>query len=701
MLMLFTVVYTTVYGQMSKSTFNSKFRDATKLMNEKLWNKSIRIWQELNDAEPNNNNVQYKLGYAYLQTANDKLKALPYLEAAIKGKLTKNYDPYDASESGIPLDAMYYLGRAYHLDFDTDEAINTYEKLLSDIPKKHRLKESAIRQIEMCQEAKKQKKNPKSHIVSNVGEIINTDFNDYTPVISYDESSMFFTSRRLRVDSSNYTYRDDDTGEYNEDIYRSYRDRSGNWSDPELVKLNKDQHTAAISTSADGKKLYLYYDDDGDGNIYETRYENNSWIEPELLGSDINTKAWETHVTFTPDEQTLYYVSNRKGGYGGRDIYRCVKLPNGEWSKSLNIGDKLNTKYEEDSPYISPDGKILFFSSNGHNSMGGFDIFYSTLTGDEEWSTPKNIGYPVNSVDDDVFYAPTANPARAYYSSQKTEGYGLKDIYVIDIPDAPFSSNLALLKGYIFAAEGEELPMDTYLKVTNEKNGQSNIYRPRERDGSYVTILPPCNTYHIEYFTEDVLIHEEYIEVPCNAGFNEIEKEVFLMPVYIDGPEKEIEEVIEQPEIVEPTIEIGVDNNDSFNKDNPEESIINSGDAYYEKYFVYDSNDEGVEETIYDGFIAGIVEISKNNGKIILTIESSASKVPSSRYENNTQLSKARNNKAKAKITKSLTAKGLKLGTDFEYAEPIIKVLGPEYENDASNVEKYEPFQYIKVWVKS
>lgn len=692
------IIANTAVGQMSKGTFNDKFRDATKLMNEKFWNKSIRILEELNDAQPNNNNVKYKLGYAYLQTSTDKTKALTYLEDAIQGKISKNYDPYDATEKSVPVDAMYYLGRAYHLDFDTSEAIQIYEKLLTEIPKKHRLRVMAVRQIEMCEEAIKQRNSPKTHVVTNVGGVINTKYNDFTPVISYDESSMFFTSRRLRSDSSNFTYRDEDTGEYNEDIYQSFRDKEGNWSEPEIIDLSTEKNTAAISTSADGKKLYLYVDDDGDGNIYESRFESNQWLKPELLGSDINSKAWETHVTYTPDEQTLYYVSNRKGGTGGRDIYRCVKLPNGKWSKSLNLGDQINTQYEEDSPYISPDGKTLFFSSNGHNSMGGFDIFYTTLLEDEVWTTPKNIGYPINSVDDDIFYAPTANPSRAYYSSQNESGFGAKDIYVIDLPDAPFVSNLALLKGYIYAPEGEELPSDTYLQVTNEKTGETTIYRPRSRDGAYVTILPPCLKYHIEYFADDFLIHEEYIDVPCNSGYNEIEKEIFLMPVYIEKP------VIANPVVEEPKdseIEIGVDDNDEFDKEKPEDLIVNETDAYYEKYFVYDSNDVNKEEQIYDQFIAGVVEISKNNGKVILTIESSASKVPSSRYSNNTLLSKARNNKAKNKITKSLKSKGMIEGKDFEYGEPIIKVLGPEYKNDAANVSKYEPFQYIKVWVKS
>lgn len=685
----------TSYGQISKSSYSSKLRDATKLMNEKYWYKAINILEDLNEADPNNNNVKYKLGMSYLNTSNNKLRALSYLEDASEGKISKNYDPFDPSETGVPVDVLYYLGRAFHLDFETTQAIETYEKLLSDISKKHRMTKKATRQIEMCEEAIKQKNDPKTHIITNVGTVINTNYNEYTPVISFDESNMFFTSRRLRTDSSNFTLRDEDTGEYNEDIYRSYRDADGIWSDPEMVNLNRDQHTAAISTSADGKKLYLYYDDDGDGNIYESRYENKSWTEPELLGSDINSDAWETHISVTPDEQSLYYVSSRDKGLGGRDIYRCVKLPNGEWSKSLNAGENINTQYDEDSPYISADGRTMYFSSDGHNSMGGFDIFYSTLSGDEDWSVPKNIGYPVNSVDDDVFYAPTANPARAYYSSQKIEGHGLKDIYLIELPDAPFASNLALLKGYIYAAEGEDLPADTYLKVTNEKTGESNIYRPRDRDGSYVTILQPCVNYHIEYFAEDKLIHEEYIDVPCNSGYNEIEKELFLMPVYIEKPVAEVPEPVE--EVVE-SIEVGVDNNNTFDKDNPEELIMNANDAYYEKFFVYDSNDVSKKETIYDEFIDGIAKMCAD-GKLTILIESSASKVPSSRYKNNTLLSKARNNKAKGKITKSLKAKGLSEGTNFTFSDAVIKVLGPKYANDAVNVDKYEPFQYIKVWV--
>jgi hypothetical protein len=140
--------------------------------------------------------------------------------------------------------------------------------------------------------------------------------------------------------------------------------------------------------------------------LYSSTLIGETWNEPQLLGSDINTANWETHATVAADGSGMYFVSDRPGGLGGRDIYRCVKLPNGEWSRALNIGNQINTPFEEDAPFLSADGKTLYFSSNGHTTMGGFDIFYSRLGDDGLWGLPVNMGYPLNTVDDDVFFIP-------------------------------------------------------------------------------------------------------------------------------------------------------------------------------------------------------------------------------------------------------------------------------------------------------
>jgi tetratricopeptide (TPR) repeat protein len=687
-------------AQLALGDFNTKFLEANQLMEEKQWNQSIDIWQELFASNSQNANVNYKLGYCFLQTPTKKLKAMPYLQFAANQSISPNYDPYDPKEELAPVEARYYLGRVFHLNYEMDKAIAEYNKLLEVLPEKHQLYAQALHQIEMCNNAKYQVAHPEGYLISNVGPVINQETNDFSPVVSIDESAMFFTSRRMRADSTNQFITDGDTGEFMEDIYVSYRDQAGNWQTPELLNINTDAHAATCSVSPDGQELYIYYDKAGDGQIWKSVLVGETWTEPEMLGSDINSPSWETHATVSADGNTLYFVSNRPGGKGGRDIYRCVKLPNGDWSKALNVGDVLNTPYEEDAPFLSADGRTLYFSSSGHSSMGGFDIFYSTLSDDGEWTKPVNIGYPVNTVDDDVFFAPTATGKRAYYSSRKEEGFGLKDIYVIDMPDSPVESGLAVLKGFIVPAEGEEIPEDTYIQVTNKETGEVSEYRPRMRDGGYVAVLPPCISYKIEYFVNSEIVHEEFINVPCESAYSEIDKEIYLLPVHLGGA---IASDDTKPNL--PNVKPGDIKPDSpeVMKDETVGVLLEGGKAYYQRYFIYDMgewNDEAVEQK-YSEFVEGVAEIIRLNGTARLLVESSASKVPSSRFRSNNELTAFRNKLATQEVTKALEMKGFKKGKDFSFQDARKLVQGPDYQNDAQERKAvYEQFQYIKIWVE-
>ncbi len=690
------------FGQRAPRDFNSRFLEANRLMEEKFWNQSIEIWKELHESTPQNANVNYKLGYCYLQTANDKLKALPHLEYAASQELQDNYDAFDSKETKVPIDATFYLGRAYHLNYELDKAIVQYQKVLDKVNKKHRLHDMSTRHIAMCNNAKFHLSNPKNFMISNVGPVINQETNEYSPVISIDESALFFTSRRMRTDSTNQFIIDIDTQEYREDIYVSYKDIAGNWQTPELLNINTDSHAAVISTSPDGQELYIYYDFGGNGQIWKSELVGETWSDPVKMGSDINSDHWETHITVSTDGRELYFVSNRPGGEGGRDIYRCVMLPNGEWSKALNIGPTINTPFEEDSPFLSADGKTLYFSSTGHEGMGGFDIFYALRGEDGEWSKPVNIGYPVNTVDDDAFFVPTASGKRAYYSSFRNEGYGLKDIYMVDMPDSPVESDLAVLKGYIFAAEGEDLPDDAFVRVINEDTGEVTEYRPRQRDGAYVAVLPPCITYRVEYYANSEMVHKDFVNVPCESAYSEIEKEIYLLPVHLGGAYVPGEEVVEESPVEKEKEIVGATPKE-LTTDDKVGVIATAESAYYQRYFIYDKGewtDKKVEDALAE-FVEGVENLIRIKGSATLLIESSASKVPSSRFKNNQELSAFRNKQAQEELTKTLKDHGFEPGKDFQFQTPRKLVSGPDYRNDAQkNKHVYEQYQYIKVWAE-
>ncbi len=423
------------------------------------------------------------------------------------------------------------------------------------------------------------------------------------------------------------------------------------------------------------------------------------------MASNINTGSWETHITVSSDEKTLYFVSDRSKGYGGRDIYRCVKLPTGEWSKALNIGPSINTPFDEDAVFLSADGKTLYFSSNGHTSMGDFDIFYSTLGDDGEWSKPTNIGYPLNTTDADVFFYPTAGNNRAYYSSRKEGGYGLKDIYLIEMPDSEIEAELSVLKGYIYPAEGDKLPENTLVLVTNKTTGKVTEYKVRQRDGSYVAILPPCVAYEIEYFVNDELIEEEFINVPCESGYQTIEKEVFLLPVQLEKETKDAsaDGTPCDDEITKLQSQIDLLTQKLLEKDN--NSITTTYDdkraeADYLRYFLYDFNDFGLKEEKFEQFADNLKKVIDTKSSAVVSIEASASNVPSSRFTTNDLLAESRAKMAKRQVLEAAKARGVD-PSKITFKPAVTRVQGPKYNNDATkNKSTYELYQYIKLFVE-
>lgn len=731
--------------------FGAKFIEANQLMEEKFWNQAVKNWKELLAMNPENCNVNYKLGYSLLQTTNAKSEALEYLERAIAKKTSKSYDPYDPSERRAPSDVYFYLARAQHLNYKLDDAIGNYEKYKKMISKKNQMYAAANREIVACEEAKRQIANPKSYVITNVGPVINGPENDFSPVLSIDESSMFFTSRRLRPDSTNSRIIDPETQEFKEDVYVSFKDAENQWTTPELLNLNSDEHDATISVSPDGQLLFIYRDSLGDGQIFYSRLIGETWSDPAKLGSDINTKFWETHATISADGNLLFFVSNRPGGYGGRDIYKCVKLPNGEWSRALNVGPIINTPLDEDSPFLTADGKTMYFASKGHTTMGDFDLFSAKLGADGEWTKPENMGYPLNTVDNDIFFQPMADGRRAYYSSEKDGGYGKKDIYLVDLPREISESSVAVLKGFIIGEDGKELPSDLKVIVTNLKNGEKAEYRPRMRDGGFLAVLSPCTNYSVEYLQGLDRIKQDAVSVPCENQFYEIEREVFLIsglgadgganeqeepaPVIVppvrepkkeepkaevpktdipktdipktDTPKTDVPKVdvpkTDTPK-VEPPVEapteltIPVDLN--YDPKNPIKTQFIEGVGYAEfsRFFVYDFTDFGKSEMKFQVFIKNVKKIIEKKGPVKITVEASASNVPSSRFKTNQELATWRNKTAENQVRDEMKAFGFVEGKDYIFGEPVKLVQGKKYENDAQkNKAQYEPYQYIKV----
>ena len=483
----------------SKVNYKGIFDRAEIFLMDENYSRALPLYDSLVTSNRANGNWNFKLGLCYLNSATEFSKAVVYLENAVAAT---GMNPKDNSfkEDKAPIAAYLYLGDAYHRNFRFDDAIEAYRKYKTYIsPKNSKYLSYLDYKIQVCNNAKEITASPVNMYIKNLGEEINSPYPDYSPVLSADESILLFTSRR----PDGVGGKVDEDGKYFEDIYISYRseDEMG-WQQAKNVgaPINTAGNEATIGTSIDGQILFIYKDDDS-GSIYITSMQGDNWTVPEKVGGDVNSKYWETHATLSADGSTLYFVSNRPGGFGGRDIYRCKKLPSGDWSKAMNLGPNINTPYEEDSPFIQPGTNTLYFASQGHKSMGGFDIFSSNYVDTGlfgGWTEPVNIGYPVNTTGDDLFYVPTLDKKRAYYSSAAQGGFGDNDIYLLIFPEKE-ETKLTVLRGNVVDDNGN-IPAGAAISIVDANNGDVvGNYIPNPKTGRYLFILPHGKTYKITY----------------------------------------------------------------------------------------------------------------------------------------------------------------------------------------------------------
>jgi hypothetical protein len=531
--LLFLATTFTSFSQ-DKGDYREKFTEGNYLVLEGNYARALKNFLEAYKIDSTNANINFKIGFCYLKTISEKTKALPFLEKAVKN-ISKKYVDMEPREKAAPVNAYYYYGEALHLNYKFDEAIANYEKFKSFLKAKQAdLINDVNRHIEISNNAKELVAAPINFTITNLGDSINTAYPDYSPVLSADENTLIFTSRRPGSTGGDKT----DEDQFYEDIFISYKKPDSTWSTPVSISpnINTITHEATVGLTADAQTLIIYKDSNG-GDIYLSTLNGNEWTYPVQMGSDINTPNWETSACLTPDGNTLYFVSDRKeGSLGGRDIWKCVKLPNGKWSKAVNLGAPVNTAYDEESPFINPGGNVLFFSSKGHKTIGGFDIFVSERS-EKGWETPLNIGYPINTTDDDVFYVTSPDGKRGYYSSSsRPEGYGEKDIYMISIPERK-EEPLVLIKGFIIPAPGTSLPNDIDIVATNNETGIiTGVYKPLMRDGSFTIIIPPNSNFTLSYQQNGEEFYSEIMEVPADAAYQVINKEVKLKGVNFGQP---------------------------------------------------------------------------------------------------------------------------------------------------------------------
>lgn len=366
-----------------------------------------------------NANIKYKIGNCYLNIPGEKEKSIIYLESAVK---SASYDAKTESfkEKRAPLDSYFSLSKAYMVNNQLDKALSTlqsFNKLARETKAKGGMAnlDYIDQQIQACKNAIEYKTNPTVFSKKAMGsEFSQGSIND-NPAVSFDGTTIVYTERRGIANA----------------IFYSRKER-GKWQPPIEItaELNAGEDCSSCSLNSDGTELFLYKTDNYDGAIYSSDFVNGAWTPIKKLNKYINTKFYESHASISADSKKLYFASNRDGGQGNLDIYVSERDASGDWGPAVNLGAAINTPFNEDTPFITQNDSTLFFSSEGHSSMGGFDNFKSQKIGNV-WKTPVNLGFPINTTDDDKFFVPENNGKNAYYSM--TTDYKKKDIFYIGL----------------------------------------------------------------------------------------------------------------------------------------------------------------------------------------------------------------------------------------------------------------------------
>jgi len=448
------------------------------------------------------------LGRCYLELNVYDRDAMRLLKAA-----------YEAGEE----EALFHLGRAYHRDGQLDRALECYfdyrfidGRLIAD--------NEVDRQVESVNFAKKAKLVQRKIMISDVGSGINTPYDEYVPVVNGESTEMYFTSRR----PGNTGGKKDEFGYDFEDVFVSYS--NGNkWSEAKRLPapLNSETHDAVVAIAPDGMTMLLYRPSkrfEG-GDLYITVWESENWSEPEKWLEELNSTYQETSACFSSDGNTLFFSSTRPGGQGGKDIYRIKKLPNGIWSEPLNLGATINTPYDEDAPFMDIDGKTLYFASQGHQTMGGYDIFQTEMLDDEEWGQPENLGYPVNGFKDDIYLTTNSGGFKAYFSSERADGEGGQDIYQIMFTDKVES--MLVMRGYVHDQFGKS--MKSNITVVRADDGGLHGKFASDEKGKYILTLFPGVKYKLLIEGDDCMPYITTVE----HGYDSEQDEVINMPAIV------------------------------------------------------------------------------------------------------------------------------------------------------------------------
>jgi Tol biopolymer transport system component len=511
-------------GFLKKSTDHAIYDAGELYFQEKNYEGALEEFSKLEPAFPDEQELLFRIAICSMYKPGGNEKSLACFKKVDRNKYKK-------------FDYAFYYGKSLHLNAQFDSAIVQLTAYI-DQGKNKAFKAEAEKIIRWCNNSKTIKPGHTEIKITNLDTVVNTSANEYVPIISPDESMLIFTYRGERSMGGlqqPIINPDNPVGEYYEDIFYSAKDSIGRWKTPEPIpgSINTRANEACISLTPDGQTLFVFESTEEDeGAIYESILEGTEWSRPTKITGEINSPSWEGSISVTADGKTAIFSSERPGGKGGKDLYMATLDASGNWKNVRNMGDSINTIYDEDAPYIHPSGEFLIFSSTGHNSMGNYDIFISNISNDTVYSKANNLGAPLNTPGNDVFYMLTADGKKGYYSSAKTDGKGGQDIYVVEPGYVGEAITLVLTKGQVTL---DDKPVTCAIELSSATTNKIiGNYTTNSATGNYMINVPKGHAYELKFKLDSNMAAERKLATDSLEGFFETTVDVeFYTPAYL------------------------------------------------------------------------------------------------------------------------------------------------------------------------
>jgi len=707
------------------------------------------LMSRLYSSEPTNRNFAYKWALCLRGMPGKMEAAVPLVHFAVDGTFASRYNAFSVEETLPPEEALELglevLQHAYHFA----EAKALAEVVVDRFSKRDY---RHIRALEVMEECTFAMNCIRTEVPMSIEpeRALNSTSADYAPVVTPDGNTLYFTSHRNRGE------RDDALGK----IYRASKTENG-WSRPVMLDLGmpgRDVNTVGIV--GDDEALLAYQGYRNEGNVWKLmRDEIGGWSLEEKVGFPVESRHWETSMTERFDGWERIFVSDRPGGQGGRDLYRTVRLPDGTWSEALNLGRRINSAGDEESPFLSSDGQTLIFASKGHPGMGGFDLYRCRRLDNGSWSDPEHLGHPLNTPGDEAVLSLDASGTAGYISSSRAGGYDL-DIFRVEFLETP-GEELAVMIG-----EAPAWRQGDVMEVKSVDGGPAifRVFRARKGTGKFMAALPPCRTYEFSWIRGGEALVERREEIGCDMAYG-AEHEVMRLDPFVWGadqvvPEESVvEEALARSEADAPSAVMGsvtqskteempsqAEEVEDLDPDAAAEPTLGSEVSENSNAASTDVAEDGVSEVSatenmevaeeaasaaatpvvtmlefaavsevvdfgYGKYITqsgsrelvsmalSIMERNEAGEVPVLQIEGSASFVPVKNkraYETNEQLAKMRAEKARDAMIMELAQRGLQVGVDYQI---VLEwgVAGPDYRGDAVDAaDTYRNYQYAK-----